>query len=199
MPALFLRELPALGRLAALLRERMLGRLSAAIASFTHPGALDGWFDGPVAWLRDPARAGVGGFGDLALHLLDALAVIGGDEPPRLAAVALDRDDGAGDVGGVGLGTWAGVPLSVRAGWATRPGGLELEVSGATGTALLHSGTLEVRRGAGDPERWVGAPPDAGESVRAFARALRTRRFPRDGLGPAIRAQQALDAAVRVG
>jgi hypothetical protein len=87
----------------------------------------------------------------------------------------------------------------VRAGWATRPGGLELEVSGATGTALIHSGTLEVRRGAGDPERWVGAPPDAGESVRAFARALRTRRFPRDGLGPAIRAQQALDAAVRVG
>jgi predicted dehydrogenase len=198
MPALFLRELPALARLAALLRERMLGRLSAVSASYAHAGILDGWFDGPVAWLRDPARAGVGGFGDLALHLLDALAALGGDEPPRLAAVALDVDDG-GDVGGVALGTWAGVPLSVRAGWATRPGGLSFEVTGATGTAVLHGGTLEVQRGIGEAERWVGAPPDAGESVRAFARALRARRFPRDGLAPAIAAQQILDAAVRVG
>jgi predicted dehydrogenase len=199
MPALFLRELPALGRLAGVLRERMLGRLSSVTASFAHAGVLEGWFEGPTAWFRDPARAGVGGFGDLALHLLDALEVLGGEEPPRLAAVALDRDDGAGDVGGVALGTWAGVPLSVRAGWATRPGGLVLEVTGATGTALLHGGTLELRRSVGETERWVGAPPDAGESVRAFARALRARRFPRDGLGPAIRAQQALDAAVRVG
>jgi predicted dehydrogenase len=199
MPALFLRELPALGRLAALLRERMLGRLSAVSASYAHAGALEGWFDGPVAWLRDPARAGVGGFGDLALHLVDALAAIGRDEPPRLAAVALDVDDGAGDVGGVALGTWEGVPLSVRAGWATRPGGLMVEVPGASGTAVLHGGTLEVHRGIGDVERWVGAPPDAGESVRAFARALRARRFPREGLGPAILAQQVLDAAVRVG
>ena len=39
----------------------------------------------------------------------------------------------------------------------------------------------------------------AGEAVRAFAAALRTRRFPRDGLAPAVRAHEVLDAAVSVG
>lgn len=199
MAALFLRQLPALGRLAGVLRERMLGRLAGVSATFAHPGALDGWFDGPSAWMRDISRAGVGGFGDLALHLLDALAVLPADEPPRLAAVAYDRVGGAGgDVGGIGLGTWSGVPLTVRASWAVRPGGLELLVTGAAGTAVVRGGTLELLHDGGSPERWVGAPPDAGEAVRAFAASLRTRRFPRDGLAPAVRAQEALEAAVRV-
>jgi predicted dehydrogenase len=199
MAALFLREMPALARLGTLLRERMLGRLSGVTGSFAHAGALDGWFDGPVGWMRDPARAGVGGFGDMTLHLVDALAALGADEPPRLAAVALDRDGGPGDVGGAGLGTWAGVPVTLRGGWGTRPGGLAIDVTGATGTAQLRGGTLEIRRGAGEPERWIGAPPDAGEAVRAFARGLRARRLPREGLAPAVRAQEVLDAAVRVG
>src|SRR3954469_17126716 len=124
--ALFLRELPALARLRGVLREGLLGRLGSVTASYTHPGALEGWFDGPVAWMRDPARAGVGGFGDLGLHLIDALAALGRDEPPRLAAVALDRDGRGSDVGGIAVGTWAGIPLTVRASWAQRPGGLEL-------------------------------------------------------------------------
>jgi hypothetical protein len=85
----------------------------------------------------------------------------------------------------------------VRASWAVRPGGLELLVAGAAGTAALRGGTLELLRD-GAPERWVGAPPDAGEAVRAFAVSLRSRRFPRDGLAPAIRAQEILEAAVRV-
>jgi predicted dehydrogenase len=199
MPALFLRRLPALGRLAGLLRERMLGRLAGVSATLAHPGALDGWFDGPRAWMRDVARAGVGGFGDLALHLVDALAVLPADDPPRLAAVAHDRAGGArGDVGGVGLGTWSGVPLTVRASWVVRPGGLELLVTGAAGTAALRDGTLELVGATGASERWVGAPPDAGEAVRAFAASLRSGRFPRDGLSPAVRAQEVLEAAVRV-
>jgi predicted dehydrogenase len=196
--ALFLRELPALRRLAAVLAERMLGRLANVTAALAHPGALDGWFDGPRAWMADPARAGVGGFGDLALHLVDALAALAPGEPPRLAAVALDRAAGRGraDVGGVAVGSWSGAPLAVRAGWAERPGGLELRIAGSAGTALLRAGVLELDRGAGEPERWVGAPPDAGESVRAFCNALRARRFP---LAPAVRAQELLEAAVAVG
>jgi predicted dehydrogenase len=201
LAALFLRELPALARLRAVLRERLVGRLAGVTAALAHPGAVDGWFDGPVGWMRDPERAGVGGFGDLALHLVDALAAIGssGDEPPRLAAVALDRPGpGQADLGGTAVGTWAGVPLSVRASWATRPGGLELTVSGAAGTAQLREGVLELTRESGEPERWVGAPPDAGEALRAFTARLRARRFPRDGLGPAVLAQELLEAAVRV-
>jgi predicted dehydrogenase len=199
LAALFLRELPALGRLGGVVRERMLGRLASVSATFAHAGAVDGWFDGPAAWMRDPQRAGVGGFGDLALHLVDALAALPADEPPRLAAVALDRPaPGEGDVGGAGLGSWAGAPLTVRAGWATRPGGLELTVTGSGGTATLREGVLELDRDAGAPERWVGAPPDAGEALRAFTARLRARRFARDGLAPAVRAQEVLEAAVRV-
>jgi predicted dehydrogenase len=196
--ALFLRELPALNRLRGVLDGGLLGRLASVSASFVHPGAVDGWFTGPAAWIRDPDRAGVGGFGDLALHLLDALATLQRDEVPRLAAVALDRSgSGRGDVGGVALGTWSGAPLTVRAGWTTRPGGLELVVTGSGGTATLRDGVLELDSG-GAPERWVGAPPDAGEAMRAFAARLRARRLPRDGLAPAVLAQQLLEAAVPI-
>jgi predicted dehydrogenase len=199
LAALFLRELPALGRLGGVLRERMLGRLASVSATYAHAGAIDGWFDGPAAWMRDPQRAGVGGFGDLALHLVDALAALPGDEPPRLAAVALDRPGpGEGDVGGAALGSWAGAPLTVRAGWATRPGGLELTVTGSAGTATLRDGVLELQRDGDSPERWVGAPPDASEALRAFTARLRARRFVREGLAPAVRAQEVLEAAVRV-
>jgi hypothetical protein len=132
------------------------------------------------------------------MHLVDALSTLPPGEPPALAAVTFDRaGPGHGDLGGVALGRWADVPLTVRASWAARPGGLELVVTGAAGTAVLRDGVLELDRG-GPPERWVGAPPDAGEALRAFAARLRTRRLPRDGLAPAIRAQAVIEAAVRV-
>ena len=51
---------------------------------------------------------------------------------------------------------------------------------------------------AGEPERWVGAPPDAADAVREFFVRLRARRLPRDGLAPAVRAQAVLEAAVPV-
>ena len=69
---------------------------------------------------------------------------------------------------------------------------------GSAGTATLHEGVLVLDRGSGEPERWVGPPPDAGEAVRAFANRLRARRFPRDGLAPAVQAQALLEAAIRV-
>jgi predicted dehydrogenase len=192
LAALFLRELPALGRLRGVLQARVLGRLASVSAAFAHAGALEGWFDGPRAWMRDPRRAGVGGFGDLALHLVDALAVLAPGEPPIVAAATLDRE-GRGDVGGAAVGTLAGVPLTVRAGWATRPGGLELVIAGSAATAVLREGVLEI-----DGERWVGPPPDAGEAVRAFASCLRARRFPRDGLARAVDAQRTLESAIAI-
>jgi predicted dehydrogenase len=189
LAALFLRELPALARLRSVLQERVLGRVAAIGAAFSHAGALDGWFDGPRAWMRDPRRAGVGGFADLALHLVDGLAVLAPDEPPLVAAVSVDREG----LGGAAVGTAGGVPLTLRAGWAARPGGLEVVVEGSAGTAVLRDGVLEL--GA---ERWVGAPPDAGEAMRAFATCLRARRFPRDGLERAVVAQRVLEAAVAI-
>jgi predicted dehydrogenase len=195
VPALFLRELPALQRLQGVLRAGLLGRLSAASASYLHAGALDGAFLGPVAWMRDPARAGVGALGDLAIHLVDAFAALG--ELPRLLAVSLDRDaTGRGDVGGSVLGRWRNVPVTLRASWVTRPAGLELSISGARATAVVRDGSLEIVSDTGSGERWIGAPPDAGDALRAFAVRLRSRRFARDGLAPAIRAQEALERAV---
>src|SRR5207245_8285615 len=64
-PALFLRELPALARLRAVLRADLLGRLAGVSASYVHAGALTGAFSGPMQWMHDPRRAGVGGLGDL--------------------------------------------------------------------------------------------------------------------------------------
>jgi predicted dehydrogenase len=197
MPALFLRELPALHRLRGVLRAGVLGRLSAASASYLHAGALDGSLSGPRSWMRDPARAGVGALGDLAIHLVDAFATLG--EAPRLLAVSLDRDGAArGDVGGSVLGRWRDVPLTLRASWVTRPPGLELSVSGARATAVLRDGSLEIVSESGSGERWIGAPPDAGDALRAFTVRLRARRFGHDELAPAIRAQEALERAIRL-
>ena len=193
--ALFLRELPALQRLQGILRAGLLGRLSAASASYLHAGALDGSLTGPLAWMRDPARAGVGALGDLAIHLIDAFSALG--DLPRLIAVSLDRDGaGRGDVGGSALGRWRDVPITLRASSVTRPPGLELSISGARATAVLRDGSLELVSGRGSPERWIGAPPDAGNALRAFAAGLRARRLGRDGLAHAIRAQDALERAV---
>ena len=58
---------------------------------------------------------------------------------------------------------------------------------------------LELARGGGAPQRWIGAEPDAGEALRAFAARVRARRLPRDGLAPAVEAQAVLEGAVRVG
>jgi predicted dehydrogenase len=192
LAAMFLRELPALARLRAAIRSGLLGRLSGARAGFAHAGALNGVLAGPASWMQDPRRAGVGGFGDLAIHLVDALAALG--ELPRLDAVSLDRGD-LGDLGGAAVGRWGAVPLTLRCSWVTRPGGLELIVDGARASAVLREGTLELSDGTGSPERWVGSPPDAGEAMRAFAARLRARRLPRDGLTDVIRAHEVVERA----
>ncbi|MEA2213478.1 MAG: hypothetical protein QOF83_3426 [Solirubrobacteraceae bacterium] len=197
MATLFLRELPALGRLRAVIRSGLLGRLSGATASYVHAGALDGTLAGPAAWMQDPRRAGVGGFGDLALHLVDAFSALGA--PPILEAATLDRGRPGGvDLGGTAVGRWGEVPLGLRTSWVTRPAGFALTVAGAAGTAVVRQGTLELTIPDGPAERWVGAPPDAGEAMRAFLERLRARRFSRDALAPAISAQEIIERALRV-
>jgi predicted dehydrogenase len=191
---LFLRQLPALARLRGVLRSDLLGRVSSVTMSLTHAGALNGMFTGPASWMRDPRRSGVGGFGDLAIHLIDALAVLG--PSPRLDAVMPDRDRAAAtDLGGTAIGRWAGAPVTVRASWATSPGGLRITVSAAAATAVLQDGSLDILGRDGSRERWVGAPPDAGEALRGFAERLRTRRMDLAGLEPAIRAQEIIERA----
>jgi predicted dehydrogenase len=198
LAALFLRELPALARLRAVIRSGLLGRISSASASYVHSGVLDGKLSGPAAWMLDPRRSGVGGFGDLGLQLVDAFSVLGA--PPALAAIALDRGrPGSTDVGGVAIGRWGEIPLSLRTSWVTRPASFELSVAGSSGSATVREGTLELSGADGMPERWVGAPPEAGMAVRTFLDGLRHRRLGRHGLEVAIRAQDTIERALRTG
>ena len=65
------------------------------------------------------------------------------------------------------------------------PRGLELLINGATASAIVRDGAIEVGSGGASDERWVGAPPDPGESLRAFADRLRRRRLDLNGLANA--------------
>jgi predicted dehydrogenase len=188
---LFLRQVPALGRLRAALRTDLLGRVSAVSASYLTSSALAG---APAAWVDDPRRGGSGGTVDLGIQLIDALAALG--SRPRLDAVSVDRRArGRADVGGVALGRWTDAPLGLRVSQIVRPGGLEVVVNGSGASAVLREGTLELAGDHGAPERWVGAPPDPAEAVRAFLQRLRTRRLELTGLRDALAAHEVLERA----
>jgi predicted dehydrogenase len=193
-PVLFLRQLPALGRLRAALRAEVLGRVSAVGASYLSSSALAGGSARAPAWRQDARWAGVGGMVDLGIHLIDALTAVG--SRPRLDAVSVDRRArGRADVGGVAVGRWGEAPLSLRVSQVVRPGGLELVVNGSGATAVLRDGTLELVGDHGAPERWVGAPPDPAEAVRAFFARLRSRRLDLNGLRDALAAHEVLERA----
>jgi predicted dehydrogenase len=184
--SLFLRQLPALGRLAEVLRAHVLGPVTGVSASYLSPAGLNG----SIASGRPAAGVMVG----LGVHLVDALTALGAR--PRLDAIRLDRRRGmAADLGGAAVGTWGDVPLSLRVSSVARPGGLEITLSGARATAVLRDGTLELATEPGAPERWIGAPPDPAEAVRAFFQRLRTRRLALNGLEDAIAAHEAIERA----
>ena len=192
--ALFLRLVPALGRLRAALRADLLGRVSGVSASYLTSSGLAG---SPAAWVSDPGRGGAGGMVELGIHLVDALAGLG--SRPRLEAVSADRRTrGRTDVGGVALGRWTDAPLSLRVSQIVRPAGLEVAVSGSSASAVLRDGTLELAGDRGAPERWVGAPPDPAEAFRAFLQRLRARRLELNGLQDALAAHEALERATAV-
>ena len=190
LPALPLRELPALARLRGSLRAGVLGRVSGVEAMLRRSRPIGHRGAGPQR-RRTPAVSH--GFVELAVHLLDALALLG--EPPRLDAVSLDTRSGGADLGGAGLGRWGSAPLVVRASLASAEPGLRLVVDGARAGAELVDGALVLREGAGSVQRWVGGPPDPGEPVRAFLARLRRRDFPRDPLAGVVRAQAVAERA----
>jgi predicted dehydrogenase len=176
------------------LRADLLGRLAGVSASYLTAAALGSSGSAAAGQGEDARRPVVGGMVDLGIHLVDALAALG--SRPRLDAVSADRRSrGRTDLGGVAVGRWADVPLSLRASDIVRPGGLELVINGSSATAALRDGTLELATDRGAPERWVGAPPDPGEAVRAFFHRLRTRRLELNALQDAIRAHEVLERA----
>ncbi len=188
---LYLRQIPALGRLRASLRTDLLGRVTGVSASFLTSSALGG---SPAAWTHARRPGAAGGMIDLGIHVVDLLTALG--SRPRLDAVSPDRrSQERSDVGGVALGRWNDAPLSLRVSQVVRPGGLEVVLNGSGATAVLRDGTLELAADHGAPERWVGAPPDPAEAVRAFLQLLRTRRLDLNGLRGALAAHEVLERA----
>jgi predicted dehydrogenase len=193
---LYLRELPALARLREVIRAGLLGRPSTVSVSYLRPSALNGSLGGASSWMLDRRRSGAGALVILGTHLVDGLAALG-RVPVMIGAVTPDRGQGARmDLGGTAVGRWGDVPLSLRTSWAARPEGLEFQINGTTASAVLRDGSLEILAGEGSRERWIGAPPDAGESLRAFAQRLRRRRLELEGLEGAISAQETIERAV---
>ncbi|XVS68036.1 Gfo/Idh/MocA family protein [Actinosynnema sp. CA-299493] len=169
--AMFLRCAPALRRVRALLTERFCGELSSAHVRFTHPGGL---FTGPAGWMLDRRWGAVGGFADLGVHLLDLLVWLCPDVPLRASSLTVRHvPDLALDVGGVALIDWGGVPVSVHAGWTSRPGGLHLHFEGAEGSLTVDGGRLLARRAGSGGEVSCHPGPAAGDAVTAFLAQLR--------------------------
>ena len=203
LAALFLRELPALARLRGVLRERLVGPPGRRDRGPHAPGRgrrlvrrPDRLDARPRARrrgrLRRPRAAPRRRAGSALARRRAAAA---GRRRPRPARPRPGRPRRRR--------RWARGPArrcTVRASWATRPGGLELtrDRRGRHGARCARA-CSSSRATAASPQRWVGAPPDAGEALRAFTARLRARRFPRAGLTPAVSAQELLEAAVRVG
>ena len=200
MAALFLRELPALARLARR-AARAAGRPARERdGGLTHPGAVDGWFNGPRAWMRDPARAGVGGFGDLALQLVDALERPAGRRAARArrrrARPARDRAGRrrrrrARARGRACRSRCARAGRRGRAGWSSSSPGSAAHGDPARGRARARP----RRRGARALGRPAARRRGGGARLRRpAARAALPARRP----APAVQAQAMLEAAIPV-
>ncbi|MEV7780204.1 Gfo/Idh/MocA family oxidoreductase [Kitasatospora sp. NPDC088351] len=195
--AMFLRCAPAFGRLRALLAARAFGELASVEAGFSHPGLPDGLFDGPAGWMLDAAHGPAGAFADLAVHLVDLLGWLAPGAGLRvLGAVLRHRPGLAADVGGAALLSWGGVPVSVRAGWASRPGGVSVRVEGERGTARVDGGRLTLT-GAGERVEEY-PPPRAGAALEGFLAGLRgERRWAAPTCAEILRGARVMDAIGR--
>lgn len=171
--AMFLRCAPALRRVRELVLDGELGQLVGADLGFSHPGLLDGLFEGCAAWMTDPDRGGSGGFADLGIHLLDLLRWLRPDAALQAHGAAVRAHPGlAVDAGGTAVLDWGGIPAALCTSWTSRPGGLRLQMEGTAGTVDVRDGELRIAIGTHRrTERY--APPSAGEALVAFLAQLR--------------------------
>ncbi|MDN3265898.1 Gfo/Idh/MocA family oxidoreductase [Streptomyces sp. CSDS2] len=183
--AMFLRCAPELREVRARLAERALGELAGVHLRFTHPGLLDGVFTGPAAWMLAERHGATGAFADLAVHLVDLLEWLDPSADLRVCGAAyLSRSSTGLNAGGAAVLSWGGVPVTLQAGWTSRPGGMLLHIEGTHASVTVEprlraGAALEAFLGQlrGDP-RWE--PPTAREIVRtarvldAVDRAART-------------------------
>ena len=169
----FLRDVPAHVMLRELVAAGALGQPIRARAHFAHPAALHGWAPDD-AWIADPAKAGVGGFGDLGLHLIDLVTWIT-NRPVRRVTAWVGSRGGRDHLDQHGEGLLeleGGVVASIASGWTESPGRMSVEVSGTGGGLLAMDGQLSAWGQASIPQGLVSQAPDARTAVVRFLDAV---------------------------
>jgi predicted dehydrogenase len=171
--AMFLRCAAVLRRARDLLAAGALGELVAADAWFTHAGLLDGLFDGPAAWMLDPAWGPVGAMADLGVHLVDLLRWLRPHAPLRVRSTVLRRLPHGlpGDAGGTALLDWGGVPAALHTAWDCPAGGVRLRLAGTAAVLRTDGGRLLLTGRRERPAEAHGAP-DAADASASFLAAL---------------------------
>ncbi len=137
----FMRAVPAIRHMRALLQAGVIGPPRHLTLAYQHPGQTTGGLD-PWPLHTDRSRIGHGGFGDLAVHLLDVAQWMVG--PLEAVACAVEPDaSGRNDVQGHALLRGdGGVLVTVRAGtvlWGPR---VEIRLDGTWGTLHLREQSL---------------------------------------------------------
>ncbi len=142
----FMRSDPKHQFIKQQIEEGAFGKITRARGSNCHGGALGGWFDSKPQnpaddwrWMADPARSGVGGFGDLGTHPLDILLWLLGDVTSATAQI----DNGTAryancDETGEGLMRFSnGAIGSLAAGWDDLANPMSLLISGTEACAAI--------------------------------------------------------------
>jgi predicted dehydrogenase len=140
-----------------------------------------------ASWLTDPVEAGFGGFGDIGMHAVDALAWLIGTEPRRVYARIHRGVRPSLPVDSIGTATieWAGGAIStLTAGWANPDGypsflDARFEVVGTLAAARVDHPYQEIR--VADMtrfERLAASRTDAAWNLDAFIDTVRFDRPP---------------------
>jgi predicted dehydrogenase len=180
----FIKEMVAKGAFGQITRVR---------GSNAHHGAIGDWFKKkPDAthedwnWMTDPARSGVGGFGDLAAHALDILLWWIGDV--KLATAQVDpvtKTYNGVDESGEGLLRFkSGAIGTVAAGWVDIADPVTYLVSGTEGHAAVINDQLhfvskkDARFDGSTVVRKHELPENAPHAFELFLDALEHKDLP---------------------
>ncbi|MCM2477713.1 Gfo/Idh/MocA family oxidoreductase [Rhizobium sp. CG5] len=169
----FLRTVPALAKARKLIGSGKLGSIGYVRIRFAHNGVRAGWLRDN--WILEPKFAGVGGFGDLAIHCIDLLQWWGLRplvKGPSSYANIMGRTE-AEDFG-VSLVSYPGGTAVVEAGWVAGDGPiLDIEVLGSRGTLRMRGEHLVVQIGdCGDNTNLGAVELDAGMGLRPFLHGI---------------------------
>jgi predicted dehydrogenase len=174
----FLRGRPAHRFLKEQLAQGAFGTVTRARFTLVHGGALQGMFDHEWRWMADPARAGVGGFGDLGTHALDLLVWLLGEVEAVAAYTSsvTGRYPGCDEFGEDLLRFKSGAYGSLAAGWVDVANPVTLELYGTEGCAYLADGRLYVKSehldGADGKAPWHDLPEALPHALELFLDAL---------------------------